>query len=94
MSKITMQELSQELQQQLQALAEGGNAGGVANFSGSGQETVIPHNLGVIPTSAYAFPLVNPEGYLGEVWIRMDSTNLYIGNSGSFTGEMVWTAIK
>lgn len=29
MSKITMQELSQELQQQLQALAEGGNAGGV-----------------------------------------------------------------
>ena len=66
---------------------------GVSNFAGNGQEVTIPHGLSAKPTSAYAFPTVNPEGYLGEVWIRMDATNLYIGNSGSFTGAMSWTAI-
>lgn len=66
---------------------------GISNFAGNGQEVTIPHGLPVTPTSAYAFPMVNPEGYLGEVWIRMDETNLYIGNSGSFTGEMSWVAI-
>ena len=66
---------------------------GTSNFAGNGQEVTIPHGLPVTPTSAYAFPTVNPEGYLGEVWIRMDETNLYIGNSGSFSGEMSWTAI-
>ena len=66
---------------------------GVSNFAGSGQEVTIPHGLSAKPTSAYAFPTVNPSGYLGEVWIRMDATNLYVGNSGSFTGAMCWTAI-
>ena len=66
---------------------------GVSNFAGSGQEVTIPHGLSAKPTSAYAFPTVNPSGYLGEVWIRMDATNLYVGNSGSFTGAMSWTAI-
>lgn len=71
-----------------------GVARGISNFAGNGNEVTIPHGLGVTPTSAYAFPTSNPEGYLGEVWIRMDDTNLYIGNSGSFTGEMCWVAIK
>lgn len=66
---------------------------GTSNFGGNNQEVTIPHGLSVVPTSAYAFPTVNPEGYLGEVWIRMDATNLYVGNSGSFTGAMSWTAI-
>lgn len=66
---------------------------GTSTFAGSGQEVTIPHGLSVVPVSAYAFPTVNSEGYLGEVWIRMDETNLYIGNSGSFTGVMSWTAI-
>lgn len=71
-----------------------GVARGISNFAGGGNEVTIPHGLGVTPTAAYAFPTSNPEGYLGEVWIRMDDTNLYIGNSGSFTGEMCWVAIK
>lgn len=71
-----------------------GVARGISNFAGGGKEVTIPHGLGVTPTAAYAFPTSNPEGYLGEVWIRMDDTNLYIGNSGSFTGEMCWVAIK
>lgn len=66
---------------------------GTSNFAGNNQEVTIPHGLSVVPTSAYAFPMANPEGYLGEVWIRMDATNLYVGNSGSFTGAMSWTAI-
>lgn len=73
---------------------EGGKAGGRASFSGSNLETTIAHNLGAIPTSAYCFPIDSPGGYLGEVWIRMDEINLYVGNTGSYTGEMVWTAIK
>lgn len=71
-----------------------GVARGISKFAGNGNEVTIPHGLGTTPTSAYAFPTSNPEGYLGEVWIRMDDTNLYIGNSGSFTGEMCWVAIK
>lgn len=66
---------------------------GVSSFKGNNQEVIIAHGLEIKPTSAYAFPIVNPEGYLGEVWIRIDETNLYIGNSGSFTGAMSWTAI-
>lgn len=66
---------------------------GVSTFAGAGQEVIISHGLSITPTSAYVFPTVNPEGYLGEVWIRIDETNLYIGNSGSFTGEMSWVAI-
>lgn len=66
---------------------------GISNFAGDNQEVTIPHGLSATPTSAYAFPTINPEGYLGEVWIRMDETNLYVGNSGSFIGQMSWTAI-
>ena len=66
---------------------------GTSTFAGSGNEVTIPHDLPTIPISAYAFPIINPEGYLGEVWIRMDETNLYVGNSGSFNGAMSWTAI-
>ena len=68
-------------------------ARGVASFKGNNQEITIMHGLNAVPVAAYAFPTTNPQGYLGEVWIRMDGTNLYVGNSGSFTGEMSWTAI-
>lgn len=68
-------------------------ARGTANFAGGGQEITIPHGLTSAPVAAYAFPTADPQGYLGEVWIRMDAVNLYIGNSGSFTGTMSWTAI-
>ncbi|SHN73100.1 hypothetical protein [Desulfitobacterium chlororespirans] len=67
--------------------------GGNADFAGNGAEVMIAHGLSTIPTSAYVFPAEDPGGCLGEVWIRMDSTNLYIGNSGSFIGSMSWTAI-
>ena len=70
------------------------NKGGTSLFAGSGLEKTIPHGLGSIPTSAYAFPKVNPEGYLGEVWVRFDATNIYVGNTGSFTGAMVWGVVK
>lgn len=67
---------------------------GVSSFVGDNAEVTIPHGLSVKPTSAYAFPTTNPEGFLGEVWIRIDETNIYVGNSGSFTGAMSWTAIE
>ncbi|WP_313757081.1 phage tail protein [Tissierella sp.] len=68
-------------------------ARGIYTFAGNGKEVTIPHGLKVKPISAYAFPAINPEGYLGEIWIRIDETNLYVGNSGSFTGAMSWIAI-
>lgn len=68
-------------------------ARGTASFAGNGGEVTIPHGLPTTPTSAFAVPTENPDGYLGEMWIRMDATNIYVGNSGSFTGEMSWTAL-
>ena len=62
-------------------------------FAGGGNEVAIPHFLDVIPVAAYAFPLTDPQGYLGEVWIRMDAENIYVGNTGSYKGALAWTAI-
>ncbi len=69
-------------------------AKGTSIFAGNGNEVTIPHGLGAVPTSVFAVPISDPEGYLGEVWIRANATNIYVGNSGSFTGVMNWTAIK
>ena len=65
---------------------------GTSNFAGSGGEVTIAHNLKGMPAAATAFPIDNPDGYLGEVWIRFDAVNLYIGNTGTYEGAMSWTA--
>lgn len=65
---------------------------GTSSFRGSGLERTVAHGLGAVPAAATAFPTTNPEGYLGEVWIRFDKTNLYIGNTGTYTGALSWTA--
>ena len=70
-----------------------GVARGTSTFAGQGNERAIAHGLGATPEAAYATPTVDPQGRLGEVWIRMTSTHLYVGNSGSFTGGMSWVAI-
>lgn len=67
-------------------------ARGTSTFAGQGNERVIAHGLGATPKAAYATPTEDPQGRLGEVWIRMTSTHLYVGNSGSFTGGMSWVA--
>lgn len=66
---------------------------GVSSYAGLSNEVIIPHSLSTTPTVVYAHPTTNPEGYLGEVWIRKDETNLYIGNSGRHTGSLEWVAI-
>lgn len=66
---------------------------GESTFIGSGQERTITHGLSKTPIAAYATPKANPKGYLGEVWIRFDATNLYIGNTGSFSGAFTWMAV-
>lgn len=71
----------------------GGQVTGSSTFAGSGTEKTIPHTLGAIPASAYVFPKENPLGYLGEVWVRFDATNIYVGNTGSYVGAMTWVAI-
>jgi len=65
-------------------------AGGANTFAGNGSEKTIPHGLSITPTLASVTPLSNPEGYLGEIWTRIDATNLYVGNSGSHTGSFSW----
>jgi len=57
-----------------------------SNYAGNGSETIIPHGLGVEPAMASVVTKSNPDGYLGEVWVRKDATNVYIGNTGSHTG--------
>lgn len=69
-------------------------AHGTGNFTGDGGETTIPHGLELTPSVYYATPIENPNGFLGESWIRVDDTNLYVGNSGSFTGAFLWIAKK
>lgn len=67
---------------------------GTSSFVGGGGEVTIAHGMGKIPLSVYVTPTSNPAGYLGEMWVRYDATNIYVGNSGSHTGAFVWTAIK
>ncbi|WP_105618490.1 phage tail protein [Vallitalea okinawensis] len=69
-----------------------GVKGGSSTFVGNGGERTIAHGLGSSPTAVSAMPKANPNGYLGEVWIRYDSTNIYVGNTGSYTGALVWMA--
>lgn len=63
-------------------------------FAGSNLETVIEHGLGYAPKYVNVIPIDNPQGTLGEIWTQMDQTNIYVGNTGTFTGQFVWIVIK
>lgn len=71
---------------------------GKANYSGDNLETIIPHNIvdmdgnAKTPYTCIAMPDDNPQGYLGEVWVRWDDVNIYVGNTGTYTGTFTWTA--
>ncbi len=67
---------------------------GSSSFVGSGSEVTIAHGLGVIPSNVYAVATADTSGNLGDVWVRKDATNIYVGNSGTFTGTFDWFAIK
>lgn len=66
---------------------------GTANFKGGGQETTVLHQcVGFdgskkIPNFISITPVENPQGTLGETWVRKDNTNFYVGNTGSYTGK-------
>lgn len=63
---------------------------GTGFYSGDGKETILHHNLNAIPTIYTADCMSNPDGALGEVWVRADKNNLYVGNTGSFRGQFHW----
>ena len=65
---------------------------GIAAFSGLGGETTVAHGLSGTPTFINAIAASNPLGHLGEIWVRADATNIYVGNSGEFTGNFRWVA--
>lgn len=67
---------------------------GSANFTGNSNYTSIAHNLGNTPSFVIATPTSNPDGYLGEIWVTKDATNIYVYNSGSHTGTFDWYAKK
>lgn len=67
---------------------------GQANFPGNGNTVTINHDLGTVPTAAYVTPISNPEGYVGEHWIELNSTNIVVGNSGSYTGLFKYVILK
>jgi hypothetical protein len=68
--------------------------GGTSNFLGNGAEVTIAHGLGAVPKTVSVVPTANPNGYMGEMWVRSDATNIYVGNSGTFTGAFMWLVVK
>lgn len=67
---------------------------GSNSFSGTTTPVEVLHGLPNTPFAAQVFPLEDPEGFLGEVWIDMDATKLYIGNTGEYDGDFQWMAIS
>lgn len=65
---------------------------GMGSFAGGNQEVTITHGGGKAPQFVDVRPSENPGGFLGEVWVRWDETNIYVGNSGSFTGGFSYLA--
>lgn len=69
---------------------------GIGNFPAQGKEVAIPHlckdafNNKVIPKYVGITCQANPQGLLGEYWARKDDTNIYVGNTGSYTGRFEW----
>ena len=76
---------------------------GIANFTGTPDtekyyETVIPHNLGVVPSTITVEPCEPPirleDGTIttiGDIWSYADENNLYVGNSGLSTSKFRWS---
>jgi hypothetical protein len=71
-----------------------GGTSGSSQFTGNEGETKIAHGLGSMPSVVIIIPSENPDGYLGEYWVRKDSTYIYVGNSGSATTGFTWIAIR
>ena len=67
--------------------------GGTSSFAGNSATRTIAHGLGTTPKTAVAVANEDTNGYLGEVWVDFDSTYIYVGNTGSFTGGMNWIAV-
>lgn len=73
-------------------------ASGSSNFAGDNLEVAIVHGIvdsnsnPLIPTGYSVYPSANPQGYLGEVWVRATATHLYVGNTGTYKGQLKWTA--
>ena len=76
---------------------------GIANFTGTPDtekyyETVVPHNLGVVPSTITVEPCEPPvrleDGTIttiGDIWSYADENNLYVGNSGLSTSKFRWS---
>jgi hypothetical protein len=67
---------------------------GVGYFSGNNLETTISHGLPYIPKYVNIIPLSNSQGTLGEIWARIDQTNIYVGNTGTSNCQFFWIVIK
>jgi len=67
---------------------------GSSNFKGNLEETIIDHGLGTTPKTVIITPAEYADGYLGEFYVRKDSTKIYVGNTGTATTKFDWLAIK
>ncbi len=65
-----------------------------STFVGGGGERTIAHGISFTPSYVNGIPIVNTSGYLGEVWVRKNATNIYVGNTGSSTVAFNWVDRK
>jgi len=63
---------------------------GESTFAGNSVAKTIAHGLGRVPEFITITPSANPSGYLGEVWVTMDSSNINVYNSGSAVTAFIW----
>ncbi|MBD8523916.1 hypothetical protein MKY88_24405 [Lysinibacillus sp. FSL R7-0073] len=66
---------------------------GYGSFVGNGNEAIVAHGLGISPIGISALPTSNPNGFLGETWVRADNKNIYVGNTGSYTGQFRFSIV-
>lgn len=65
---------------------------GSSSFAGNSNARTIAHGLGVTPSVVNVTPTANPGGYLGEVWVTKNATNIYVYNTGTATTAFDWIA--
>jgi len=67
---------------------------GKANYSGYSLATVIPHNTGLMPASII-INNVNPDSIIdtGDVYVKSDTKNIYVYNTGKNRSEFEFTII-